>query len=56
MIVSGAKSCLTSEAKPSSEIRLSAKKAFVRVINSVCIILHKSFTSGNTQINIYIYQ
>lgn len=53
MIVSGAKSCLSSEAEPSSEMRLNAKKAFVRVMNSVCIILHKSFISGNKQINIY---
>lgn len=53
MIVSGAKSCLTSEAEPSSEMRLSTKKAFVRVMNSVCIILHKSFTPGKTQIIIY---
>lgn len=53
MIVSDAISCLTSEAEPSSEMRLSAKKAFVRVMNSVCIILHKYFTSGNTQTNIY---
>lgn len=53
MIVSGAKSCLTSETELSSEMRLSAKKAFVRVMNSVCIILHKSFISGNTQINVY---
>lgn len=28
MIVSGAKSCLTSEVEPSSEMRLSAKKTF----------------------------